>query len=328
MQVALVGVSHWHYPLYESAILQSGVKVVGVSDPDQSTAQKVAQRHEAPVYANCHQLLDAQDVDFAFAFGIHSEMPDVARALIQRNIAFSIEKPCGVTLEDVAEIRALAHERGTFVSIPFVYRVSPVFRFIESMEKKIPADVAHLSIRNIAGSPYRYVSAGVPWMLEKDRSGGGCLINLAVHFIDLAYHLTKSEPRLLRAQVSNKMYGETVEDYALVVTKMASGAIATVETGYTFPNSSDDKREFSLTYSSKDVYVQTTENGLKAFPRQEIAREAIMGDVELDTDFYYNTYVTETLDRFSRQEEPIANMDDMYRVMDIVQQAYRCNETG
>ena len=41
------------------------------------------------------------------------------------------------------------------------------------------------SVQFIAGPPDRYLTHGSPWMVDINRAGGGCMVNLAPHFVDL-----------------------------------------------------------------------------------------------------------------------------------------------
>ena len=60
------------------------------------TGAALAKRFGCEVYRDLDELLDTQDVDFAFVFGRHIDMPVLAGKLIARGIPFAIEKPCGI----------------------------------------------------------------------------------------------------------------------------------------------------------------------------------------------------------------------------------------
>ena len=85
------------------------------------------------------------------------------------------------------------------------------------------------------------------WMLKPESSGGGCLINLAPHFIDLALTFMPFEPDTVFSRIDNGLHEIAVEDTATLIMTSKSGGQATVQTGYNFPNSSI-KREYSFSF--------------------------------------------------------------------------------
>src|SRR5207249_6406472 len=80
MKVALLEASHWHVPLYLEPLEAPGIEVVAVSDAEQVKGQAIAARFGSTLYSSSYELLDRERVDFAFAFGRHSEMPALAEA--------------------------------------------------------------------------------------------------------------------------------------------------------------------------------------------------------------------------------------------------------
>ena len=84
MKVALLEASHWHVPLYLDPLEASGIEVVAVSDAEQAKGQAIAARFGSTLYSSSNDLLDREEVDFAFVFGRHSEMPALAEAVIGR----------------------------------------------------------------------------------------------------------------------------------------------------------------------------------------------------------------------------------------------------
>src|SRR4051794_27470646 len=191
MKIAIFDVSHWHFPLYVPALQDRGIEVVGISD----TASFAGPRFASQLNCKLHQSSDAlfdEDFDFALVFSRHSEMAGLAERLIARGTPFLIEKPCGLNLEEVRRIRLLAEDRGVFVSVPFILRVSDLAARLSRAEGLTPDGYQHLSFRFIVGPVARYERAGCGWMLDKRQAGGGAMLNVGVHFIDLISSLTNA----------------------------------------------------------------------------------------------------------------------------------------
>ena len=134
MKVALLEASHWHVPLYLDPLEAPGIEVVAVSDAEQVKGGAVAARFGSRLYASSYELLDREKVDFAFAFGRHSEMPAIAEALIARKIPFALEKPCGVSMSQVTNLRKLTEAANLYCAIPFIFRSSDLLAALKEAE--------------------------------------------------------------------------------------------------------------------------------------------------------------------------------------------------
>src|SRR4029450_5732034 len=116
MKVAIFDVSHWHFPLYLSALRDPDLQVVGISDTASFAGSEFADQLNCKLYGSNEDLLD-KDFDFALVFSRHSEMAGLAERLIARGIPFLIEKPCGLNLQEVRRIRLLSEEHRVYVSV-------------------------------------------------------------------------------------------------------------------------------------------------------------------------------------------------------------------
>ncbi|AMJ61547.1 Gfo/Idh/MocA family protein [Bosea sp. PAMC 26642] len=324
MKVALLGVGHWHCPLYLPGLTDDEIDIVGVADPMPAACERIAEACRTNIYKTNDELLDHAKPDFVFAFAPHAAMPQLAANLIRRQIPFVMEKPFGLTRADVAATLAIAGK--LFIAVPFIYRISGLRHAMENAMGGFGGGVSHLSIRNIAGPPQRYSMMGVPWMLDRAISGGGCLINLAVHFIDFAILATRQPVSAVSCRTSNRTYGLEIEDYAALTLCHGSGAISTVEVGYTFPQNAGEKREFTLSCASERAYIRTVEDGLRVTLRPSETSTDI--SVELDTDVFYETFARQTLADFAAGRAPSAGVADMALVMGVVDAAYRSAADG
>jgi len=127
LRIVMIGVAHWHTPFYSEPVLQmSDASIVGVSDPDPVRARPLAERARCPVFVDYREMCDKLAPDFAFVLGRHCDMADEARFLIDRRIAFAIEKPCALDADEASEIAGLARAAGSFAAVPLVMRYCPI----------------------------------------------------------------------------------------------------------------------------------------------------------------------------------------------------------
>jgi predicted dehydrogenase len=237
-------------------------------------------------------------------------------------VPFIIEKPAGL---NAAEVRALcerARARGLFVAVPLVQEFGPLAA-LQTAATRHPGPF-HVWFRFVAGPPSRYPASGSPWMLDPAQSGGGCLINLAAHFLHLAL---KVLPRVSRvwARMSSAVYREPVEDHALVVLEGSDGGSAVIETGYLFPAGSQRPREVYYSLLGRDAcYVWWGDRAGHAISGHPWSEEP----VNLDSDPLYPEFLRATLAAFQAGHPAPVELDALVPLMEVIDTAYASARSG
>ena len=255
--------------------------------------------------------------DFAFAFAPHADMPALGRSLIDAEVPFVIEKPAGLHAADVADLRDRAQARGLHVGTGFNFRVANWFKRLRDLTAEDPATVARLSF--ISGPPRRYRQIGCEWMLDPERSGGGCTINLAGHLIDLFRIFTASEPTVHSALMSNVSWREPVEDYSAIALR-SERASGIVETGYGFPGELGRFDQlFSLRTAHKYV-VARSDDVIEITDAETFEVEVLR--TPTGNFRWYPAFVAESLERYQNGLPPVADLEDLHAAMRIIDAAY------
>ncbi|HUB14361.1 MAG TPA: Gfo/Idh/MocA family oxidoreductase [Acetobacteraceae bacterium] len=318
MRIVLIGVSHWHTPFYlDPALELPDVAIVGVSDPDIARAEPVAAHANCPAFADYREMCATLRPDFAFALGRHCDMAEEARFLIAQKIPFAMEKPCGVTSAEVHDIAARAAQAGVFAAVPFVLRYCPLIDTVR--ETAAGESLQYIVFKFVGGMVDRYRQQRVEWMLDRATAGGGPLLNLGVHHLDLCRLLLNGAPlQVTGAAISNHTARLTIEDHAVVLLR-GGGATCMVETGYLYPAPNS---VFDMHYSIRtdSHYFAARDNSTLEIV--DNARNRTTRAMQLTNVFFYPEFVRDTLRRLRDGRPPIANLDDMAAAMDLVQAAY------
>jgi predicted dehydrogenase len=322
MRVAFIGASHWHAPLYfVPAAHSAGIEIVGVSDPNPEIVKSVARDLGAKGFTDHRELLAAVKPEFAFAFAPHRDMPDVAHALIDEKVPFIIEKPGGLNSKDVAAFRDRAKEKGVYAGTGFNFRVSDLFKRIEALVADNP--VTHCSFRYIAGGPYRYRQSNSDWMMDPERAGGGSTINLSLHFIDMFRQFSRSHPTEVASLLGNYTWNLPIEDYSSMIIR-SPRCVGTIETGMTFPVSRHGVFDLRFSIRTTRHYLIARNDNVLEVRR---ASDGYLEEHRTETsNFYmYPDFVTDAVDRFARGHPPLASLDDLVGVMQVVDAAFESN---
>lgn len=309
-KIALMGVSHWHLPLYLSGIPQGAV--AAVHDEDPGIAAAIAGRYGCPTYTDYRQMISDVRPDFVFAFAPHWKMKEAAKYLINAGIGFTMEKPVGLNAGEVEEIYNLAEQKHAFCAIPFVWRYSDTI--VDLKEKYLKDRILHMSYKFIAGPPSRYLKTS-KWMLSEETAGGGCMTNLGVHFIDMALYLTGSDDARVLSSIYHYGPEYDIEIYASSMLHMDSGASLLLESGYAYPMSEGVQRENRWTIVTESGYYILAENSLEL---REFNEEPQNIALNTDSDVYYPVFAQTTLQDFAKGNRPRASLKEMLTVRRIL----------
>ncbi|HAG59119.1 MAG TPA: gfo/Idh/MocA family oxidoreductase, partial [Arthrobacter bacterium] len=303
----ILGASHWHVPLCTRAIGEEH-QVVGISDEDVSLVRGLAEAWSAPVEADWRSLVDLPDLGLAYVFGPHSGMAEKCLALIERGIPFVVEKPLGTSLAELSGVRKAAEAAGVPATVPFVQRGGPTDRWLAKAGRP-----TYQRISFIAGPPSRYRDNGNPWMLDPAAAGGGCLANLAPHFVDLFLQSSNESAENVDSRLSSVLHGAGVEDHASLIITTPSGREAIIEVGYAFPGS-PLKRYCSYTSVGEAGFASVDSDGSATFTTLDGTTESAV--INVDSDPLYDPFVrrvAQTLEDGFRGLPTLAQLEDVMR---------------
>ncbi|HEV8585900.1 MAG TPA: Gfo/Idh/MocA family oxidoreductase [Methylomirabilota bacterium] len=320
IRVAAIEVSHWH-SLYDAAYLRllaamDDVRLVGLHDASAAVAaERAAAVGGPPVFTDYGEMLEKTRPDFVLALGQHSRMAATADALLERGVPFMMEKPMGVSAAEVERIAAKAAARHAFVAVPLPQRYQPfVVRARAMLAGGRFGALSHCYFRLNRPTSARYPAWQSPWMLDPALAGGGCLRNLGSHLFDLFLHLTGEDARVTAAQLSSRVHGQPVEDYASVLLRTTSGVLGTIEVGNTVPYAGSDSewkvagRDAILVLYHDDTMRLITGAGEEALPSPPTP--------------LYQVCVRDILDHLRRGAAPPIGVQDLLRAVRLIDEAY------
>jgi len=212
-------------------VLASGyAEAAAIADP--SPEMTAAAREVAP-YAETVSSLDEllemnlDGVVIATPSALHAAQSIEA---LKRGVAVFCQKPLGRTATEVEEVVRTAREADRLLGVDLSYRFTEAMRCIrDSIESGEigPVHAAELVFHNAYGPDK-------PWFYQPELSGGGCVMDLGIHLVDLALWMLDF-PDI--EQVSGSLFSEgerlganpeRVEDHAVATLEFKTGAVARI----------------------------------------------------------------------------------------------------
>jgi len=322
-RVAVIGVDHYHAtstPNYLRILQGEKVDILGVHAPDEAIAAKWAGEYNSTPYTDYRAMIEKTKPEFIVALGKHVAMPAEFRFLVDTGIPFLMEKPWGIDDKTVNELADLAESKHAWAAVPMPFRYSMFAEAaVEMRQRNELGTISHMLFRFNQPGVQRYVDLGSPWMLSKADAGGGALINLGIHGIDLFRYITSEEPQVVSAVTSHAVHKREVEDYAHVTLKTPSGIVFLNEASYTYPGTGGDQER---KLSAQKMFLRATTSGGEGVqivgPGRDETRRAPEGYLS-----GWPRVVHESLDRIGRGEPPPASARDCARAVSLIFDAYR-----
>jgi predicted dehydrogenase/threonine dehydrogenase-like Zn-dependent dehydrogenase len=207
------------------------------------TATGVSARHTAERFdfALCGTDPEAailnSSVDLVFVATRHDSHAELAAKALRAGKAVWLEKPVGLTLDQVGQVLQAARESDGFLAIGYNRRFSP---------HSVAARNAFAARQGPLVIHYT-VAAGVPprntWITEP-AVGGGRIIGEVCHFVDLCSFLVGAPPATVFARALAR--APEVDDSIVAILGYRDGSTATIEyLGYASPDLPKERFEVS-----------------------------------------------------------------------------------
>ena len=220
-----------HLPNYAS---HPGATLVAVADIDEGRAQEAAGKFNVPnVYTDYRQLLersDIQAVSVCTPNALHAEQT-MAAARAGKHVL--CEKPMAVTIGQAEDMIAAVEEAGVQLMVGFTHRFYP---FNQKARELIADGVIGrpytVRVRFAHRGPYTSWSAMSDWFFDLKQAGGGAVLDMGIHALDIARFVLGAEIRTVSANLATLAQDIQAEDTAIISLEFSNGTLGYIETGW------------------------------------------------------------------------------------------------
>lgn len=206
------------------------VELMAVVDVDRAWAGTVARRFGAPAAYDSAASL-AGCVDAAVVATPNHTHADIGCALLAAGVHVLCEKPLATTGVDAARMFATAERVGTRLMAAHCLRFSPNMAMLQQLVRS-GALGAPVAMRAGIGGPYEVSARRTEFRKQRCFAGGGVLVDLGVHLIDLAIWMAGAVP-VVAGYESTTATGWEVETDVDVALEFPDGGRAVLAASYT-----------------------------------------------------------------------------------------------
>lgn len=317
-------ISRWHA---EAIRRIPGAVLTGVCDAQMERAEKFAGEYGAEAFPALDGLL-ASGVDavcICTPSGLHASQ---AAAAARAGKHVLVEKPVGLTLEELSQVRTACRESGTVLGTISQLLFSPdVRRLKKALEEHELGRIllCDLSMDFWREPAYYHQS---PWRGTWKMDGGGALMNQGIHGIGLLLHLMGGV-RTVTAQSRTNFHSIETEDTAAALLEFQNGAVGTIHASTAaYPGSPR-----VLRLSGSGGTAELTEDRLTrwALPSESWTREATdtaASDPRALSWEGHRLQLEDFVQAIREGRQPQAGLEEGCRPVELILAMYHSAETG
>lgn len=204
----------------------SQTQIIALADIDLAKARAVAKNYDVSLYSDYEEMLQKENLDAVIINLPHCLHETSTISCAKKGIHVLVEKPMSVSASSCQAMTRVCRDHGTVLQVGHIQRYFP--------ENKRARE---LIISGVLGKLFmiqdvrtcRYFTPERPkWFLDKERSGGGILMNLGAHSLDKIKFLTGSRLTKAAGGFGFEPAGCPVEGSAQLFLRTESGVTACV----------------------------------------------------------------------------------------------------
>ncbi len=319
-------------------MLADNAELIAVMEINDELAENLRVKYGAKrAYTDHKALLADPEVDVVYIaspVNCHKEQAiDAARA--KKDIL--LEKPICLDIADGEEVLRVCEEEGVKIATGFLMR-------FHAYNQKIREIVASGQIGQVVSCRAQltcwYPDMPGAWRQVKALSGGGPLMDMGVHCIDLLQYITGAKAKKVAALCSTNTFKYEVEDQSSLIMELSNGAFAYVDANFNIPDAAAKSR-LEIYGTRGSILAEGTLGQVEGGKIEVVVADDSLGyDAQqtrnevkpLEINVEFGNMYTKELESFGRSVLDGAPIEvpasDAIQVQKVIQAAYKSNETG
>jgi predicted dehydrogenase len=314
------------------------VEVVAAADKSKMALKKAESFGVKNLFTDYRELLDGSCKVDAVVISLPNFLHlESVRLALENGVDVFVEKPLAVSVEEGKEIVRMVKKSGRKLM------VGHCMRFIDAAEKMKVAldegrigDLEVVTLEQILNGPFAHgaVPILVPeWWFDLKKTGGGVLIDLGYHMIDLFRFFVGEDSKVIFSWFEHK-FNLPIEDGAILVLRSCRSNVRGIVNVGWFQKSVFPEYNFRMVlhgcagYISSDdivpknIYFYAIKEGAKNILRKAIGRKI----KPLSYSYYYEAFYKELrqfFDCIRKDGDPPVSAVDGLKILEVIEEAYK-----
>lgn len=311
----------------------SNASIQAVMDTNTNGMIDLMKEYDIPdVYGNIDDMLRNADIDAVYIASPVLFHKEQAIKILEAGKHLLIEKPLGIHASAAKEIMECAKTKNVCAGVAMVMR-------FHDGHQKIKEMIGHKDLGEIVCCRGQLTCWFPPmegnWRQNPAISGGGALMDMGIHCIDLIKYLMDDRAEKTVGIIENKSFSYPVEDSASFMLKMKKGATCYIDAYFNIPDQA--AKCFLEIYGTKGSIIANGTIGqdgcgdIKVYIEQEDKvyessqvrnKQAEAVTMEFEQVNMYAKQLSEFSECILTGKEPRTTMEDAYDTMKIIDAVY------
>lgn len=210
------------------------IEIVSICDIDEKKLEQVKNRYpKATLYKDYKEMIDTEKLDAVDICTPNNMHSVVAIYALNKGLNVICEKPDAINTAEAEKMKEAAEKSGKTLMVIRNNRYRPTTKFLKEYIKE--GKMGDIYAGRCGWIRRRGIPGWGGWFTDKKQSGGGPLIDLGVHIIDLAMYLMGNPKPVTVSGTAYSKFAHTshsktdVEDLAMGFIRFDNGACLQIE---------------------------------------------------------------------------------------------------
>ncbi len=344
INVGVIGtgsISAMHLQSYQK---HANANLLAVCDLNEERARLAAEKYGATkVFTDYRELLADPEIDAVSICTWNNTHAEISIAALNAGKHVLVEKPLCRTVEEALRVQEAVKSSGKLLQVGFVRRYDPNAQMLREFADKGEFGEIYFA----KASSIRRLGNPGGWFSDIERSGGGPLIDIGVHVIDLCWYMMgRPKPVAVSANTYRKLGNRsnvrnlsfykaadydaeknTVEDMANAMIRFENGASLLVDVSFTL-HAKDNQQSVKL-YGDKGGFEIDPEVVIVTEKHDTIINIQPQTDHKgFDFDSAFQSEVNHFIASIEKGTQPLSPVEDGVEIMKILCGIYESAEKG
>lgn len=309
-------------------------QVIAIMDKNEEVLEELSEKYQIPNTAmEEKELLENKEIEAVYVASPVCYHKQQALEVLHAGKHLLLEKPLAMNAADARQIAEAAKRQNSIAGVAMVMRH-------HSAHKKIKKMIADHTIGQVVCCRAQ-LNCWFPkmkgnWRQNPKMAGGGALVDMGTHCIDLLRFLLDDEVEWVFGDISTKTFSYEVDDSADCILHMTKGASCFIDVHFNIPD--EAAKGMLEIYGTKgsilargtigqdgqgEVFLNLCDSS-QEYHSEQVRSEPTLGKkVEYEWENLYGTQIQSFSRAILEKEEATTSLEDAYETVCVVDALYQ-----